>query len=284
MDYLDGGKILTTPAIRRLAMEYKVHLQQVRGTGKNGRILKEDVLNHISSLSASSQSNSEIELKAPKPVDGQAMTIIEKQPISKVSKVVPLTEDRMEPFSNVTKAMFKTMTKSLSIPHFGLSDEIDISKLIALRSELKQIALEKNLRLSLMPFFIKAASLALLQYPILNSTINIAAEKIIYKSSHNIGVAVDTKQGLLVPNIKNVNQLNIIEIVQELNRLQDLAQKGQLGMKDLSDGTFTLSNIGSVCHLPNNQSFFVGFIYIQHFSFFFHTDWRRFWYTSAHAN
>ena len=100
-----------------------------------------------------------------------------------------------------------------------------------------------------MPFFIKAASLALNQFPLLNSVVDEKCENITYKAAHNIGFAMDTKQGLLVPNIKNVQNLTIFEIAKDLNRLQDLGSKGQLSNQDLSNGTFTLSNIGSVCYL-----------------------------------
>lgn len=92
----------------------------------------------------------------------------------------------------------------------------------------------------------KAASLALTQYPLINSSVDDNVENIIYRSSHNIGLAMDTKQGLIVPNVKGVQHLTILEIASELNRLQDLGNKAQLGTADLTGGTFTLSNIGSV--------------------------------------
>jgi 2-oxoisovalerate dehydrogenase E2 component (dihydrolipoyl transacylase) len=97
-----------------------------------------------------------------------------------------------------------------------------------------------------MPFFIKAASLALHQNPILNSSLSSDETELIYKEYHNIGVAMDTPNGLIVPNIKNVEDKSIIDIAKELNRLQGLASKGQLGSNDLADGTFTISNIGTI--------------------------------------
>lgn len=97
-----------------------------------------------------------------------------------------------------------------------------------------------------MPFFIKAASLALLKYPELNSLLDSSNEYLIVKAAHNIGVAMDTANGLVVPNIKNVQNLSVIEIAGQLNNLQNLGAKGQLGLDHLKDGTFTLSNIGSI--------------------------------------
>jgi len=105
---------------------------------------------------------------------------------------------------------------------------------------------EHGIKLSFMPFFIKAASMALTQYPVLNSSVDEACENITYKASHNIGLAMDTNQGLIVPNIKHVQSLSVLDIAQELARLLEAGNKGTLGSKDLTGGTFTLSNIGSI--------------------------------------
>lgn len=255
-DYLGGGKFITTPAVRRMAIEHKVDLNNVIGTGKDGRILKEDILTYLEQQQQQQSAKPAIDVKADNTTTttttsqtikkAESKLSIKKSPTTTTSNI-PLNEpDRIEPFSSITKGMFKTMTKSLQVPHFGLSEEIDLSLLIKLRPEMKKISNEKNIPISLMPFFIKSTSLALEKYPILNSTIDISGEKIIYHQSHNIGIAMDTKQGLLVPNIKNVNQMTILDIANELNRLQQLGQKGQLGINDLNGGTFTLSNIGSV--------------------------------------
>lgn len=224
---------MTTPAVRRMASEYKVDLRQIVPTGRDGRVLKEDVLNHLSLISSGgkeSKVQTEAERAESRP-PGQAV----------------LLEDRSETIKGITKSMFKTMTASLSVPHFGLSEEIDLTQLVKLRPELKQISAERGTPISYVPFFIKAASLALNQFPILNATIDKNEEKIVYKASHNIGVAMDTKHGLLVPNIKGVNSLGVLDIARELVRLQELGKNGQLGTNELSGGTFTLSNIGSVC-------------------------------------
>lgn len=102
------------------------------------------------------------------------------------------------------------------------------------------------MKLSFMPFFIKAASNALQRYPVLNATLDTSGENIVYKGQHNIGIAMDTKAGLAVPVIKNVQKLTIIEINNELNRLIASGRNGTFSPQDLSDGTFTISNIGAV--------------------------------------
>ena len=144
------------------------------------------------------------------------------------------------------RAMAKTMTASNAVPHFGYCDEVDMDQLASLREELKGVAEKRGVKLSYLPIILKATSLALKQYPILNSSVNTDVTSLIYKSSHNLGLAMDTPQGLIVPNIKNVQTKSVLEIAAELNRLHKLATEGKLGREDLTGGTFTLSNIGSI--------------------------------------
>eukprot|EP01027_Heterolobosea_sp_BB2_P025312 GEZU01038842.1.p1 GENE.GEZU01038842.1~~GEZU01038842.1.p1 ORF type:complete len:536 (+),score=172.90 GEZU01038842.1:116-1723(+) len=228
------GKVLTTPAVRRIARENNINLALVKGTGKDGRVMKEDVLNFIKSGGA--------------PVAAQPAEVA-AQPRQQVQAPVytPVAEDRIEPVRGLRRTMIKTMTAAVQVPHFGYCDEILMNNLVELRQQLKPIAEHKRgVKLSYMPFFIKAASMALKHYPILNSSLSADQQNIIYKGAHNIGIAMDTPQGLLVPNIKNVQNLSIFEIAAELNRLQQLGKEGKLSTADLSGGTFTLSNIGSI--------------------------------------
>lgn len=164
--------------------------------------------------------------------------------------------------------VFKTFIFLKRIPHFGYCDEIDMTSMATLRHSLKEnpMVKERGIKLSFMPFFIKAASMALQQFPVLNASVDEACENITYKyvtkneflshvnnhetslfrASHNIGFAMDTSLGLIVPNVKNVQSLSVMDVAIELARLQELGNKGVLGTADLTGGTFTLSNIGSV--------------------------------------
>jgi len=117
---------------------------------------------------------------------------------------------------------------------------------VHLRPSLKKISEQRGVPISYVPIFVKAASLALKAFPVLNASVNEACDAITYKAAHNIGIAINTAQGLIVPNIKNVQDLTIIEIAQELHRLQELGRSGKLSSNDLSGGTFTLSNFGSI--------------------------------------
>lgn len=148
------------------------------------------------------------------------------------------------------------MTRSLSIPHFLYADEIDFSQLVELRGRLNRVLSKSPVvegqpgKLSYLPFIVKAVSLALYQFPILNARVDIDATSgkpsLVHRSQHNIGVAMDTPQGLLVPVIKNVGALNVLSIAAELTRLQTLAHQGKLTPKDLTGGTITVSNIGNI--------------------------------------
>uniref|UniRef100_A0A7N6F991 Dihydrolipoamide acetyltransferase component of pyruvate dehydrogenase complex n=1 Tax=Anabas testudineus TaxID=64144 RepID=A0A7N6F991_ANATE len=241
---IKGHKTQATPSVRRLAMENNIKLSEVVGTGKDGRILKEDILNFLAKQTgAILPPTPEIQTPAPSsPVSTPAST----KPPPSTPKPVFTGKDITEPLKGFSKAMVKTMTAALKIPHFGYCDEVDLSRLVALRAELRSVAEGRGVKLSYMPFFIKAASLSLLQFPVLNASVDEACQNITYKASHNIGLAMDTSQGLLVPNVKNAQLLSVFEIAQALNRLQALGAAGQLGTAELSGGTFTLSNIGSI--------------------------------------
>lgn len=119
-------------------------------------------------------------------------------------------------------------------------------ELVKLLSHMKEIASAKGIKMTYMPFFIKAASKALEKFPILNVKVDETCETLTYRKSHNIGVAMDTSNGLVVPNIKNVQELSLLEVAKEINWLHELGKNGALRREDLIDGTFTLSNIGAV--------------------------------------
>ncbi|XP_055682638.1 lipoamide acyltransferase component of branched-chain alpha-keto acid dehydrogenase complex, mitochondrial [Lutzomyia longipalpis] len=226
-------KVITTPAVRRLAMENKLDLTKVKPTGKFGRILKGDVLEHLNLIPAGTVKPHPTLLQPKAP---EVPTYIPKI----------LAEDRVEQLKGVRKAMLKSMTEALKIPHFAYSDEINMSKLMNVREELKADALQRGVKLTYMPFCIKAASKALTAYPILNSSLDEANESVIYKAAHNISVAMDTPQGLVVPNVKHCEQKGILDIARSLNELQERGQKGSLRPEDFADGTFSLSNIGII--------------------------------------
>ncbi|TRZ18236.1 hypothetical protein HGM15179_008902 [Zosterops borbonicus] len=248
---IKGHKTLATPAVRRLAMENNIKLSEVVGTGKDNRILKEDILNYLAKqtgaiLPPSPKAEIVPPVRRTETVPAAPKDRARRTPVPVSRPIAFSGKDRTEPVTGFQKAMVKTMSAALKIPHFGYSDEVDLTHLVQLREELKPLAEIRGVKLSFMPFFIKAASLGLLQYPILNASLDENCQNVTYKASHNIGVAMDTEQGLIVPNVKNVQVCSVFDIAVELNRLQSLGSAGQLGTSDLTGGTFTLSNIGTI--------------------------------------
>lgn len=228
------GKVLATPAVRRIAIENNVKLSKVRGSGKEGRVLKEDVLKFLGQVSADHVSGS------------TNIRTTHQAPLPTAKSYEPLKQDVAVPIRGYTRAMIKTMTEALKIPHFGYNDEINVDALVKIRGEMKDFAKERHVKLSYMPFFIKAASLSLLEFPGLNATTDDKLENVIHKASHNICLAMDTPGGLVVPNVKNCEQRSIFEIAQEISRLMEAGKRQQIGREDLVGGTFTLSNIGAI--------------------------------------
>ena len=220
---------LATPAVRGLLREHKIAIEDIRGTGKDGRVLKEDVQNFIAERAA--------------PPVGQAQTTTRPQPSLDVEQTE--TPQRLTP---IQSKMFQTMTASLSIPHFLYSDTVNVTRLAALRKSLNETGTSP--KLSFLPFAIKAVSLALYKYPILNAKLDITSNpqkpQLLMRSMHNIGIAMDTPGGLVVPVIKNVGARSIYSIAEEISRFAELGQRGKLSTADFSGGTITISNIGSI--------------------------------------
>jgi 2-oxoisovalerate dehydrogenase E2 component (dihydrolipoyl transacylase) len=224
---------LATPAVRHLTKELNINITDVEGTGKDGRVLKEDVQKFAASR------------------DSPAVRSATSKPSAPVSAPLqPLGEDKVVKLSGIQKKMYETMTHSLSIPHFLYSDAVDFTSLTRSRASINAAAkVEGSAKLSALPFIIKAVSLALTQFPSLNAhldTSDSTSPKFIHKASHNIGFAVDTPQGLMVPVVHNVQSHSISSLAVELARLGDLARNNKLSASDLKDATFTVSNIGAV--------------------------------------
>ena len=214
---------LATPAVRRIARENNLDLSLVPSSGKDGRVLKDDVLNYLSA-------------------DAVSTKAVVNTPSLEVTQL-----DYIEPIKGIKAIMAAAMSESVAtIPHFTYADEVNMSELIALRTELKERYAKQGIRLTMMPFFIKALSLSLKQFPILNSQVNEDCTELKYLASHNIGMAVDSPSGLLVPNIKNVQDLSIVEIAEQSHRLTEQARAGRMSPNDLKGGTITLSNVGAI--------------------------------------
>lgn len=216
---------LATPAVRHLVKEHGVEITDIQGTGKDGRVLKEDVHRHISQRDQQSQTS----------------------PSSSTAPVAT-KEDREVPLTAVQNQMFKTMTKSLNIPHFLYTSSADMSAIAALRKKLNASASPEE-KLTHLAFIMKAISIAFARHPLLNASLDTKDPKkpeLTYRGSHNFGIAIDTPSGLLVPVVKNVQDLSISEIAAKMRQLSQSARNNKLAPGDFSGATFTVSNIGSV--------------------------------------
>jgi len=249
------SKVLATPSVRKMAMENKVKLEDIQGSGKDGRILKDDIVKYLDLIKTIEPPPLPIQPAAA--ATSKTIPIISESPKSAINNnnnFIPRTlsvvksskEDRKEAIKGVKKAMVKTMSQANTIPHFSYCDEYNMNVLVDLRSNLKEISRQRGIKMSYLPIFIKACSIALHSFPLLNAHVDEKCENIIYKATHNIGIAVDTNDGLIVPNVKNVETKSIFEIANDLNRIQSLAMSSKLLPSDLTGGTFTLSNIGSI--------------------------------------
>lgn len=220
------AKSLASPAVRRLAKESGIDINQITGTGTKGRVMKADL--HAKGIS-------------------NMVTRTASSPIKPGVKV----QDESSEHSVVMRGLQAGMAKQMSnawdkIPHFTVSDECVVDHLLGLKHTLSAQFEQAGIKLTLLPFMVKALSLALTEFPIINASVSDDGTAIDYHSSHNIGIAIDTGNGLIVPNIKTVQRLSIYQIAQRIPELVDAAKHNKLTSDELSGGTITLSNIGPI--------------------------------------
>lgn len=237
--------VLASPVARLLALEHNVDLSTVKGTGPSGRILKEDILSLMSNGSSSTetvQSTVTQQVVSTPVVNTEVMTAN----ISQTS--IATREDKAIETTPMRKAIAKAMKESWSnVAYTNLAVEIDVTELWDQRNKFKDLILEQEgIKLTLLPFIVKAISKALVKYPTFNSHVDEANGHIIQKGAVNIGIAIDTKDGLIVPNIKNADKLSVLDIAKEITLLAEKARTKKIQMSDLAGGTFSISNYGSL--------------------------------------
>ncbi|REK68717.1 MULTISPECIES: dihydrolipoamide acetyltransferase family protein [Cohnella] len=225
--------VLATPSVRKLAREKGINIAEVTGTGKNGRITREDVLNFGGAAPAAAQA-----AESATPAAAQA-------PAAKAVQAGPGVEERV-PFKGIRKAIANAMVKSVyTAPHVTIMDEVDVTALVALRNRSKAIAEKKGVKLTYLPFIVKALVAACREFPALNATIDEAANEIVYKKYYNVGIATDTDNGLLVPVVFDADRKNIWTIANEIRDLAARGREGKLAPNELKGSTITITNIGS---------------------------------------
>lgn len=237
-DVDSSRRIIAMPSVRKFARDNEVDIRLVAGTGKNGRIMKEDVETFMSGGQASSDVVTPVtteEQPTSTPVEAVAPVALEGE--------FPETRENM---SSIRKVIAKAMVNSKhTAPHVTLLDEVDVTELVAHRNKFKGIAAEKDIKLTYLPYVVKALVSTLREFPILNTSLDDATQEIIHKHYYNIGIAADTDRGLLVPVIKHADRKSVFAISGEINELAVKARDGKLSLAEMSGATCSITNIGS---------------------------------------
>ena len=217
---------LATPAVRGLAKELGVDINQVVGTGPGDRVLEKDVR---------------------QAAEGKAQPAEPEKKAAKVKKYDLYGYVDRIPLRGIRRSIAKAMVKSkYTAPHVTTTDEADVTELWEIRAKEKAAAEKRGIKLTILPFIIKAVIAGLIDHPYLNATLDDENEEIILKRYYNIGVAADTLEGLMVPVVKNAKDKSIFQLAQELTQLAEKARNRTIDLADLKGGTFTISNYGAV--------------------------------------
>ncbi|QJC52043.1 2-oxo acid dehydrogenase subunit E2 [Paenibacillus albicereus] len=233
------GQVLATPSVRKFSREKGVDIASVPGSGKNGRITREDIekaaSGGASAPAASASDNAAVAAKGA----GEA----------KAAPVASQGGDRPEerlPFKGIRKIISNAMSKSAyTAPHVTLMDEVDVTALVELRKKAKPVAEKKGVKLTYLPFIVKALVAAVREFPIMNSMLDEEAQEIVLRKYYNIGIATDTDNGLIVPVIEHADRKNVWNIASSISDLAARGREGKLSGAELKGSTISITNIGS---------------------------------------
>ena len=219
--------VFASPGVRRLARELGINLQTIQGTGLKGRITKDDLNAYIKLQMAITSGT----LPAPQPeIDFSQWGDIEVQKLTRIKRI---TGERLQQAWQ-------------SIPHVTQFDEANITELDALRKEMKTASAEKNIKVTFLPFLMKATAAVLKEMPEFNSSLDHTGQNLVLKNYYHLGIAVDTPSGLTVPVVRNVDQKSIYELSEELMDLSTRARDKKLKPDEMKGGTFTISSLGGI--------------------------------------
>jgi pyruvate dehydrogenase E2 component (dihydrolipoamide acetyltransferase) len=231
-------RIIAMPSVRKYAREQGVNIREITGSGDNGRIMKEDIDAFKNGKTAPQQPAAQSEASQQNDTE-----TTEKQKVSIPEGQYPETREKM---SGMRKAIAKAMVKSKqTAPHVTLMDEVDVTLLVAHRKKFKEIAAQKGIKLTFLPYVVKALTSALREFPMLNTSFDDEASEIIHKHYYNIGIAADTDKGLLVPVVKDADRKSTFAISQEINELATKARDGKLAPNEMKGASCSITNIGS---------------------------------------
>jgi pyruvate dehydrogenase E2 component (dihydrolipoamide acetyltransferase) len=219
-------EVLATPKVRKLALEWNMDIKGIEGTGSQGRITEEDVRRAKEKKVAVAEKKPEIKIKAKFDIYGDL-------------DYIPLRGVRRA----TAKRMRESLSKAAHVTHF---DEADVTELAKMREEMKSKAEKKGIKLTYLPFIVKAVIHALKSHPMLNAMLDDESQEIIVKKYYSIGIAVDVPDGLIVPVVKAADQKTIFELAEEIQKLAEATKKRTIDMADLKGGTFSITNVGMI--------------------------------------
>ena len=227
----ENKRVIAMPSVRKYARDNDVNIQQVSGSGKNGRILKDDIDQFLSGDQPTEdvqQTEETAEQQAaPQTTEGQ----------------YPETREKI---SGIRRTIANAMVNSKrTAPHVTLMDDVDVTAMVEHRKKFKAIAEEQDIKLTYLPYVVKALVSTLKKYPILNASFDDETEELIYKHYYNIGIAADTDRGLLVPVVKDADRKSMFDISAEINELATKARDGKLSPGEMKGASCSITNIGS---------------------------------------
>ncbi|MCZ0754254.1 dihydrolipoamide acetyltransferase family protein [Anoxybacillus sp. J5B_2022] len=238
-------RVIAMPSVRKYAREKGVDIRLVQGTGKNGRVLKSDIDAYLAGgtgAAAPAEPAAQVEQR----VEEKAAPKAEAKPAAAPVVLEGEFPETREKMSGIRRAIAKAMVNSKhTAPHVTLMDEVDVTKLVAHRKKFKEVAAQKGIKLTFLPYVVKALTSALREFPALNTSIDDAREEIIHKHYYNIGIAADTDKGLLVPVVKHADRKSIFTLAKEINELATKAREGKLLPQEMKGASCTITNIGS---------------------------------------
>ncbi|OGF57614.1 MAG: hypothetical protein A2Z21_10775 [Candidatus Fraserbacteria bacterium RBG_16_55_9] len=238
MTTLPKGRVLATPATRKLARELSVDLAQVQGTGPGGRVTDEDVRGFTERKEAVPTRTAVGSAPAP--------AAERPAPVAPLRRVMgDELEDRI-PMRGIRKRISDHMHHAkTTAAHFTYVDEVDVTELVKVRDELKALVEKQGVKLTFLPFILRACVASLKKHPYLNASIDHEKGEIVLKHYYNIGIATATEEGLIVPVVKAADLLSILEMAQEIERLAAKARERKITVEELQGGTFTITSLGA---------------------------------------
>lgn len=235
-----NARVIAMPSVRKFARDQDVDITQVTGSGTNGRVLKEDVESFLKG------DQKTLEVAEEVPASEEATETAKEEPAKAAPSFEGEFPETREKMSGMRKAIAKAMVHSKhTAPHVALMDEVDVTELVAHRKKFKDIAAEKEIKLTYLPYVVKALVSTLREFPALNTSFDDETGEVIQKHYYNIGIAADTEKGLLVPVIKHADRKSVFGISDEINQLATKARDGKLSSAEMKGASCSITNIGS---------------------------------------